>query len=518
MPAKKAAPAKQEKSRSPSHSSSSSSSASSAPVAAVKVAAAAAAATTHEEKYVPPQYSILFEYVFNPFYVFVATFYPSWWSPNGITLFGITCTVLASVIFFTDAINPVTNDPATGLPRTAAGFDVLYELRPTSLRSYEAAHGRKFNSTSTSDLISVPAAFVSDREYDAGSFVDVNSGNSWAFIICGLLNWIYIIADNTDGKQARRYKMSSLIGEYLDHGLDSVTALLSCFMIGAAAGERIALGFLLQVGCSIMMVCSHFHHLDTNVFIWGDRLFSVDEAMVLIASYPLLVGLFHSTQSAFLAFTAIRFVQLVVVLFAAGVGTNIVKFIWLNPRIVNPKVNPLFLIELALLGAMTFWSVFHKGGMSNSVTAENQKILSILSPYLNWQDTDHFSFPSGNKPGDGAAADTMPAAVRALYQGVVLLCPPYLLRVVGSRVLKLLVTYPACWAITHACVTSTLVHIPISTKCLKERKMTNYLPLAGCFLAVWAFGVSPASGMVISVLWHLGQIVINCVKLQTKRH
>jgi ethanolaminephosphotransferase len=43
----------------------------------------------------------------------------------------------------------------------------------------------------------------------------------------GLCYFCYMICDNCDGKQARRTKASSPLGMLLDHGLDSMTAVVN---------------------------------------------------------------------------------------------------------------------------------------------------------------------------------------------------------------------------------------------------------------------------------------------------
>ena len=44
---------------------------------------------------------------------------------------------------------------------------------------------------------------------------------SWVFIICGINLFIYMTLDAIDGKQARRTKSSSPLGQLFDHGCDS---------------------------------------------------------------------------------------------------------------------------------------------------------------------------------------------------------------------------------------------------------------------------------------------------------
>lgn len=53
----------------------------------------------------------------------------------------------------------------------------------------------------------------------------------WFCYLLGLLFFIYMVADNCDGKQARRTGTSSPLGMLLDHGMDSVTAVINNFIL-----------------------------------------------------------------------------------------------------------------------------------------------------------------------------------------------------------------------------------------------------------------------------------------------
>ena len=49
----------------------------------------------------------------------------------------------------------------------------------------------------------------------------------WTYLACAFLIWAYMIADNSDGKQAFRTGSSSPLGEALDHGCDSMVVAVS---------------------------------------------------------------------------------------------------------------------------------------------------------------------------------------------------------------------------------------------------------------------------------------------------
>lgn len=91
-----------------------------------------------------------------------------------------------------------------------------------------------------------------------------------------------MILDNTDGKQARRIKASSFVGETLDHGVDTacltfnLMAMLDC----VGLGRNRALCLLAMGSGAMSMYGNHFSHLVTGKMSFGGRFLSVDEAMI----------------------------------------------------------------------------------------------------------------------------------------------------------------------------------------------------------------------------------------------
>jgi len=58
----------------------------------------------------------------------------------------------------------------------------------------------------------------------------------WFYISCSLGLWLYSTFDNVDGKQARRTKQSSPLGELFDHGCDSLNCAVGSIVEAAALG------------------------------------------------------------------------------------------------------------------------------------------------------------------------------------------------------------------------------------------------------------------------------------------
>jgi ethanolaminephosphotransferase len=60
--------------------------------------------------------------------------------------------------------------------------------------------------------------------------------SSWFYFSCALGLWLYSTFDNVDGKQARRTKQSSPLGELFDHGCDSLNCAVGSIVEAAALG------------------------------------------------------------------------------------------------------------------------------------------------------------------------------------------------------------------------------------------------------------------------------------------
>lgn len=54
---------------------------------------------------------------------------------------------------------------------------------------------------------------------------------AWFSVGLGVAYYLYMVCDNCDGKQARRTGTSSPLGMLLDHGMDSVTAVINNFIL-----------------------------------------------------------------------------------------------------------------------------------------------------------------------------------------------------------------------------------------------------------------------------------------------
>eukprot|EP01061_Rhynchopus_euleeides_P016253 TRINITY_DN27515_c0_g1_i1.p2 TRINITY_DN27515_c0_g1~~TRINITY_DN27515_c0_g1_i1.p2 ORF type:complete len:339 (+),score=157.94 TRINITY_DN27515_c0_g1_i1:89-1105(+) len=105
-------------------------------------------------------------------------------------------------------------------------------------------------------------------------------------VLVGVLNTVYMALDNLDGKQARRLKMSSAIGEYLDHGGDCWTSLLSTWCMFRIAGTDERDFTLLSLVFNTSLV--HLYHIVTGKTTLGGDFFSADEGMLTFCIVPVL--------------------------------------------------------------------------------------------------------------------------------------------------------------------------------------------------------------------------------------
>ena len=109
-------------------------------------------------------------------------------------------------------------------------------------------------------------------------------------MLAGVMNLVYMTLDNLDGKQARRLKMSSAIGEYLDHGGDCWTSLLSTWCMFRLAKVPLVDYTLLSLVVNTALV--HLYHIVTGKSTLGGDLFSADEGMLTFCIVPMITAAF----------------------------------------------------------------------------------------------------------------------------------------------------------------------------------------------------------------------------------
>ncbi|KAH9589103.1 CDP-alcohol phosphatidyltransferase [Trypanosoma melophagium] len=383
---------------------------------------------------IPPQQSYLAEYILSPIYDKIASSYPSTWTPNKVTLFGIFSTLLASLLLF------------TGMPSSTV-FDPPYGTYvPISLLKNKGVK-------SEGNVVFSPLHPAALKPLWSSIFPN---GNMMLFV-CGLLNIIYCIADNTDGRLARRLKKSSNIGEYLDHGLDCVTSLLSTCVSMSIIGISFSNITVTVLPIAIATVFSHTLHYEKNIFIWGNRFISVDEAMIFFGLANWIIILFPQIGAATVS---------------SGFLHMFLPDEWaqmLHPLLCIEVVMIVYWVsQLSVIMGMVLKNVMMLFRLTTITLVMNTIVLLGLIPV-------HMRHIAAEGTGGYAWG-------------------PF--------------SYVAVWCFTAACTSSTVVHILIYARCMRLPQVDLW-PISGVIF-VWLIFVScPVGGMVLSVAWHLAQILKN---------
>jgi phosphatidylglycerophosphate synthase len=199
----------------------------------------------------------------------------------------------------------------------------------------------------------------------------------WAYFIMSLGLTLYMIFDNTDGKQARRIGASSHIGETLDHGVDmavttmQIVAISDCLGFGNAPVMVITTMVVLTSG----MYINNWNHLITGKMSFGGRFFSVDEGMIAGAMIPLLRFCYGASFYNHVLFSVPK----------AGVAGNIlshVGFVFQNGDLDGADSFPIKMPTLVLLasGGPAIYDVAVKTffGLKHAV-ASNQLQMAVTS-------------------------------------------------------------------------------------------------------------------------------------------
>ena len=91
---------------------------------------------------------------------------------------------------------------------------------------------------------------------------------SWVAYMMAFCYFCYIILDNCDGKQARRTCTTSPLGMLLDHGLDSVTAMLNTMILGRMVqiGDSPVIGVIAMTVSTLPFYFTMLEQYYTGIF------------------------------------------------------------------------------------------------------------------------------------------------------------------------------------------------------------------------------------------------------------
>lgn len=414
--------------------------------------------------YTPPTPSFLSRNIFFPLYDRAVLYFPRWWTPNAITLFGIACTATASLLLL------VTSRSASFAMSPAAQGNAFLTVLPFATRV--AATGG--NSSSSAEFIpsmvipdGVTAALVPVLALFGCPMLSNTALRGLVLFLAGLLNLLYTFADNTDGRHARNTKQSSYTGEYLDHGLDCVTSLASTFLLMAVLGIP-----LVTCGVALLMVAivtnlGHIVNHEQGIMIWGNDYFSVDEAMLLFGFGMWVPIVFPQVPTLTIPSVAVEAIPLL-----AGVEV----------RYIDVILCCLLVGQIDIM-----WTLMKR---DRSIWLRPTSLAMLANAVVMFL----------------ALSRQLPVAADApcCWWG------------------QLLATfsYPALWVIMAACTSSLICHIPIVAKCLGSNSLKchcDFTPL-GAALVLWlVFWSHPRLGAGLAVAVHAAQVLFNLDRITRKK-
>lgn len=115
---------------------------------------------------------------------------------------------------------------------------------------------------------------------------------NWVWLLCGLNMFISHTLDGIDGKQARRTKSSSPLGELFDHGLDSWASLFIPIAMYSVYGRgefgvNVFRVFLVSVGVMFCFILSHWEKYITGVLFlpWGYDLSQLGMTLIYVITF-----------------------------------------------------------------------------------------------------------------------------------------------------------------------------------------------------------------------------------------
>eukprot|EP00038_Savillea_parva_P000852 m.99174 g.99174 ORF g.99174 m.99174 type:complete len:400 (+) comp10299_c0_seq3:2620-3819(+) len=115
-------------------------------------------------------------------------------------------------------------------------------------------------------------------------------GDPWVYFVSAACFAMYIVFDNTDGKQARRIKMSSAAGETFDHGVDVTVTTLGMMVVADATQMPTSMLVVQLLASHVTTFVNNWHHKITGHMSWGGRYLSVDEATLVTVLIVLGAG------------------------------------------------------------------------------------------------------------------------------------------------------------------------------------------------------------------------------------
>ena len=103
------------------------------------------------------------------------------------------------------------------------------------------------------------------------NLLSISQAPWWAFVLSAVGLFVYQSLDAIDGKQARRTKSASPLGELVDHGCDSVSMVIMILAICVAMqfGLEPAWMFFISFMATFMFYCAHWQAYVSGTIRFG---------------------------------------------------------------------------------------------------------------------------------------------------------------------------------------------------------------------------------------------------------
>jgi phosphatidylglycerophosphate synthase len=115
---------------------------------------------------------------------------------------------------------------------------------------------------------------------------------NYCFILAAFCVWAYSTLDAIDGKQARRTKSSSPLGQLFDHGCDSFATAFFILALGQAFKLEGFEMLSIFVSAQIAFWSASWMEHHTGILVTNVGQFGVTESHLIAISVHLLTGIF----------------------------------------------------------------------------------------------------------------------------------------------------------------------------------------------------------------------------------
>jgi len=177
----------------------------------------------------------------------------------------------------------------------------------------------------------------------SGEVVEANEAYYWVPLASAIFIFTYMFLDNIDGKQARRTKTSSPLGELIDHGCDAMNVGIGSITVGVLVGADPWWILYISAFSSLPFYLSHWqeyltHSLELGMFN-GPTEAEVIAISVFVCTY--FQGLtWWRSSITLLSYTVQRQQIVMLIAMAMAIGTFF-EMVWKGSREAMKKGVPI---------------------------------------------------------------------------------------------------------------------------------------------------------------------------------